>query len=115
MCLSDTAPQITWIESLFEEIGFNISNFALCEDNQGAIFLAMNPAVESRSKHIAIKYHHIRECVIEKRVILHYVPTTEQIADIMTKCLSYDKFKKFRKSARNSNSLVKGCFEITLD
>jgi hypothetical protein len=29
-------------------------------------------------------------------VILHYVPTMEQIADIMTKCLSYDKFKKFR-------------------
>ena len=37
-----------------------------------------------------------RECVIEKRVVLHFVPTTEQIADIMTKCLSYDKFKKFR-------------------
>ena len=96
MCLSDTGCQITWIESLFKEIGFNISNFALCGDNQGAIFLAMNPAVESRSKHIDIKYHHIRECVIEKRVVLHYVPTTEQVADIMTKCLSYDKFKKFR-------------------
>ena len=88
--------QITWIESLFKEIGFNISNFALCGDNQGAIFLAMNPVVESRSKHIDIKYHHIRECVIEKRVVLHYVPTVEQVADIMTKCLSYDKFKKFR-------------------
>ena len=43
-----------------------------------------------------IHYHYIRECVEEKKVILHYVPTTEQIADIMTKCLSYDKFKKFR-------------------
>ena len=96
MCLSDTAQQITWIESLFKEIGFNISNFALCGDNQGAIFLAMNPAVETRSKHIDIKYHHIRECVTEKRVALHSIPTTEQIADIMTKCLSYDKFKKFR-------------------
>ena len=42
------------------------------------------------------KYHHIQECVIEKRIVLHFVPTTEQIADIMTKCLSYDKFKKFR-------------------
>ena len=56
----------------------------------------MNPAVEAKSKHIDIKYHHIRECVTEKRVVLHFVPTTEQIADIMTKCLSYDKFKKFR-------------------
>jgi hypothetical protein len=49
-----------------------------------------------RSKHIDIQYHYIRECVEGKKVILHYVPTTEQIADIMTKCLSYDKFKKFR-------------------
>ena len=72
MCLSDTAWQITWIESLFKEIGFNIFNFALCGDNQGAMFLAMNPAVETRSKHIDIKYHHIRECVIEKRVMLHF-------------------------------------------
>ena len=51
---------------------------------------------EHRSKHIDIRYHYIRECVEDKKVILHYVPTTEQIADIMTKCLSYDKFKKFR-------------------
>ena len=56
----------------------------------------MNPAVETRSKHIDIKYHHIRECVTEKKVALHFVPTMEQIPDIMTKCLSYDKFKKFR-------------------
>jgi hypothetical protein len=96
MCLSDTTRQIIWIESLFKEMNFDISNIALCGDNQGAIFLASNPAQEHRSKHIDIQYHYIRECVEEKKVILHFVPTTEQIADIMTKCLSYDKFKKFR-------------------
>jgi hypothetical protein len=96
MCLSDTTRQIVWIESLFKELNFDISNVALCGDNQGAIFLASNPAQEHRSKHIDIRYHYIRECVEGKKVILHYVPTTEQIADIMTKCLSYDKFKKFR-------------------
>jgi hypothetical protein len=96
MCLSDTTRQIVWIESLFKELNFDISNVALCGDNQGAIFLASNPAQEHRSKHIDIRYHYIRECVERKKVILHYVPTMEQIADIMTKCLSYDKFKKFR-------------------
>jgi hypothetical protein len=96
MCLSDTTRQIVWIESLFKELNFDISNVALCGDNQGAIFLASNPAQEHRSKHIDIRYHYIRECVEGKKVILHYVPTMEQIADIMTKCLSYDKFKKFR-------------------
>ena len=93
MCLSDTTQQIVWIESLFKEMNFPITNIALCGDNQGAIFLASNPAQEHRSKHIDIQYHYIRECVENKKVILHYVPTTEQIADIMTKCLSYKKFQ----------------------
>src|SRR5260370_25281693 len=96
MCLSDTTRQIVWIESLFKELNFNIKEIALCGDNQGAIFLASNPAQEHRSKHIDIQYHYIRECVEEKKVILHYVPTTEQIAGIMTKCLSHEKFNKFR-------------------
>jgi hypothetical protein len=73
-----------------------ITKVALCGDNQGAIFLASNPAQEHRSKHIDIRYHYIRECVENGGVILHYVPTTEQIADIMTKNPSHDKFKKFR-------------------
>jgi hypothetical protein len=111
MCLSDTTRQIVWIESLFKELNFDISNIALCGDNQGAIFLASNPAQEHRSKHIDIRYHYIRECVEGKKVILHYVPTTEQIADIMTKCLSYDKFKK---SARNNDFLARGHVEIIL-
>jgi hypothetical protein len=54
MCLSDTTRQIIWIESLFKELNFDISNVALCGDNQGAIFLASNPAQEHRSKHIDI-------------------------------------------------------------
>src|SRR5258705_6915469 len=54
MCLSDTTRQIVWIESLFKELNFDIKEIALCGDNQGAIFLASNPAQEHRSKHIDI-------------------------------------------------------------
>ena len=96
MCISDTSRQIIWIQSLFKEINFEIENISLCGDNQGAIFLASNPAQEHRTKHIDIRYHFIRQCVEDKKVVLYYVPTTEQIADILTKCLNYDKFKKFR-------------------
>jgi hypothetical protein len=41
MCLSDTTRQIVWIESLFKDLNFDISNVALCGDNQGSIFLAL--------------------------------------------------------------------------
>ena len=61
------------------------------------IFLASNPAQEHLSKHIDIKYHHIHEAVNEGKVRLTFLPTNEQIADVLTKNLSYDKLKFFRE------------------
>ncbi len=96
MCMSDCSQQIAWIESLMNEFSFDIKTIDLCCDNQGAMFLASNPAQEHRSKHIDIRYHYIRECVDENKVRLTYIPTNEQIADIMTKNLTYDKIVQFR-------------------
>jgi hypothetical protein len=98
MCMSDACRQLVWIESLLQELSFPVTNIDLCCDNQGAIFLASNPAQEHRSKHIDIRYHYIRECVEEQKISLTYIPTNDQIADIMTKNLNYDKFKFFRES-----------------
>ena len=70
-------------------------------NNQGAIFLATNPAQEQWSKHIGIRYHYIRECVEEgDKIDLFYIPTGEQIADIFTKNLSLVKFEDIRKGLR---------------
>ena len=96
MCVSDTARQAAWIKSLFSEIGFTIEPIMTWCDNQGAIFLANNPAQEHRSKHIDIRYHYIRECISDGKIKLQHISTTEQVADIMTKCLSRDKFNHFR-------------------
>ena len=68
----------------------------LMEDNQGCIALAHNPVHHSRSKHIDLRAHFIREKVAEKVVDLHYVPTDKQLADILTKPLGPVKFKHFR-------------------
>ena len=96
MSLSDTSRQIIWIESLFQEIGMFLKNIQLGVDNQGAIFLASNPAQEHRSKHIDIHYHYVRGCIEEGKVELVYIPTNEQLADILTKNLSFDKFAQLR-------------------
>lgn len=96
MSLSDTSRQLVWIESLFYEIGMYLRNIQLGVDNQGAIFLASNPAQEHRSKHIDIRYHYVRNCVEEGKVELIYIPTDEQLADILTKKLSFDKFTQLR-------------------
>jgi hypothetical protein len=66
-----------------------------CE-NQSCIKLSENPVFYDRLKHIEIRYHFIRDCVQKGSVKLQYVPTGEQIADILTKPLVKGKFVYFR-------------------
>jgi hypothetical protein len=65
-------------------------------DNQSGIKLSENPVFHDRSKHIDIRYHFIRDCVQRGAVQLQYVPTDEQVADILTKALMKGKFVYFR-------------------
>ena len=64
-------------------------------DNQGAIMLAKNPVQHQRSKHIDIKYHFIRSEVESGSIVLNYIPTDQDIADLFTKPVSKIKFRKF--------------------
>ncbi len=64
-------------------------------DNQGSITLAHNPIFHSRTKHIDIQHHYIRDEVALKRIELSYVPTDQMIADGLTKALTHVKFHRF--------------------
>ena len=55
-----------------------------------------NPIFHDKSKHIEIKYHFIRDMVHKGAVKLKYVPTEEQVADVLTKPLARVKFEYFR-------------------
>ena len=68
----------------------------IMEDNQGAIATAQNPVFHRRTKHIQIRYHHVREAVAEGIVRLMYCPTKEMLADIFTKALARDQFEHLR-------------------
>eukprot|EP00253_Pinus_taeda_P029864 PITA_29864 len=68
----------------------------LC-DNKSAINISKNPIMHSKTKHIPIKYHFLREQVIEKNVKLEYVPSKEQVADILTKPLPRETFEYLRQ------------------
>jgi hypothetical protein len=92
--ITESVRQLVWIHNIFNKIGHEIKHPLLLNcDNQGAMFLAENPAQEGYSKHIAIKYHYICEAVQEhKQLKLFYVPTQDQRADIFTKNVTFDKF-----------------------
>ncbi len=67
-------------------------------DNQGAVALAKNPKSHARSKHIDIQWHYQRKKIADSFVTLKYVPTSEQIADGLTKPLTKEKILIFRKA-----------------
>ena len=98
MALSEACSEIAWLTSLQKEIGYGTTSpTPLVSDNQGGIFLAINPAHDRRVKHVDIRYHFIREYVEGKRVTIVYISTNDMIADILTKPLGRVKFEYFRE------------------
>ena len=63
-------------------------------DNTSAINISKNPVMHAKTKHIAIKYHHVRKLVEDKQVKMEYIHTKEQIAD--TKPLPKDTYEYLR-------------------
>ena len=79
------------IKVVFEE------TTAIYCDNTSAISLSKNPVQHSKSKHIPIKYHYLRDQAQNKNIKLEYVPTQEHVADIFTKPLRRDVFEYLRQ------------------
>ena len=68
------------------------------EDNSGALELARLPKIRPRTKHINQSYHHFRERVERKNIIIEATPTEHQIADILNKPLAEPAFTRHRKA-----------------
>ena len=66
-------------------------------DNTSAINMSKNPAMHSKTKHIPIKYHFLREQVSQKVVKLEYVDTKEHVAEIFTKPIPKEAFEHLRQ------------------
>ena len=65
-------------------------------DNLSAINISKNPIQHSRTKHIDIRHHYIRELVEDKVIKLEHVTTEMQLADIFTKALDANQFENLR-------------------
>ena len=82
---------------LLSEIGFlQASATPLGIDNRSAKLFAEEWMTQNKSKHIDIRYHYVRQKVVEHAITLLYVPTSEMPADALTKPLDPKTFLKFR-------------------
>ncbi|CAH9126696.1 unnamed protein product [Cuscuta epithymum] len=89
------------IRSVLFELGYSIRDpVHLFCDNISASYLTANPVQHARSKHIQIDYHFVRERVAHGDLLVKYVPTHLQLADIFTKALSSQQFNFLKDNLR---------------
>ncbi|CAI7861609.1 unnamed protein product [Closterium sp. NIES-54] len=100
MALFRAVREIVWKRHLLAELGEEQQEpTPLYCDSQGAIALAKNPVLHGLTKHMRVKWHWTRSMVAAGEVELHYVKTTRQPADMMTKRLMEQQHWKCCKLA----------------
>ncbi|KAK0579444.1 hypothetical protein LWI29_021263 [Acer saccharum] len=90
--------QLLWMKQMLVDYGFNQGTLTLFCDNMSAINISKNPVQHSRTKHIDIRHHFIRELVENKCIVLEHVGTNDQLADLFTKPLDATRFKTLSRS-----------------
>lgn len=91
--LAQASAEITWVESLLKEIKLQpASPPILWCDNLSASALASNPVYHARTKHIELDIHFVRDKVLEGKLKIQYIPSSDQTADLLTKPLAHSRF-----------------------
>ncbi|KAH9698769.1 hypothetical protein KPL71_024127 [Citrus sinensis] len=98
MAATQACKEAIWIQRLLEELGHKQEKISVFCDSQSALHIARNPTFHSRTKHIGVQYHFVREVVEDGSVDLQKIHTKENLADVMTKPINADKFIWSRSS-----------------
>ncbi|GJX89975.1 retrovirus-related pol polyprotein from transposon TNT 1-94 [Tanacetum coccineum] len=91
--LSVCCAQVLWLRTQLTDYGFHFDKIPMYCDSKAAIAISCNPVQHSRTKHIDVRYHFIKEQFKKGIVELFFVRTEYQLADLFTKALSKDRFK----------------------
>ena len=88
--------QLLWMRQTLRDFGYNLSKVPLLCDNESAIRMAENPVEHSRTKHIDIRHHFLRDHQQKGDIEVFHVSTENQLADIFTKPLDEKTFCRLR-------------------
>jgi hypothetical protein len=89
--------QILWIKQQLLDFNLKLERIPIFCDNTSAINLTKNPVLHSRTKHIEIRHHFLRDHVEKGDVVFEHVNTENQLADIFTKPLATEPFFHIRR------------------
>lgn len=110
---SDVGKEAIWLHKLLAGLFGDVLEMTTIQcDNQSCVKLSENPVFHDRSKHIEMQYHYLRDMVQKGSILLQYIQTKEQIADVFTKPLHAVKFVYFQDKlgmAENASLAEREC------
>nr|GEW12227.1 retrovirus-related Pol polyprotein from transposon TNT 1-94 [Tanacetum cinerariifolium] len=90
--VSACCAQVLWMWTQLTDYGYHFDKIPIYYDSKSAIAISRNPIQHSRTKHIAVRYHFIKDHVEKSTIELYFVKTDYQLADIFTTALPVDRF-----------------------
>ena len=93
MAITEACKEFLWVKKFLQELGVVQDKYLLFVDSQSAIYLGKNSTFHSRSKHIDMRYHWIRDDFDAKLLELAKIHTDDNGANMMTKALPRGKFE----------------------
>ncbi|KAK6153338.1 hypothetical protein DH2020_012977 [Rehmannia glutinosa] len=88
--------QVLWMRQHLRDYEIEEKEIPIMCDNTSAIAITQNPVLHSRTNHIDVRYHFIRDHVEKKDITLEYISTDKQLADIFTKPLCESRFEELK-------------------
>ncbi|KAH7852964.1 hypothetical protein Vadar_031538 [Vaccinium darrowii] len=93
MAVTEAIKEAIWLQGLVTDLGVEQEHVTVYCDSQSAIHLAKNQVHHSRTKHIDVRFHFIREVIEDGEVLLEKIGTVDNPADMLTKVVTGVKFK----------------------
>ncbi|GKA32667.1 ribonuclease H-like domain-containing protein [Tanacetum coccineum] len=99
--------QVLWIQNQMMDYGFNFMNTKIHIDNESTISVIKNPVAHSRTKHIEIRFHFIRDCYEKRLIDVIKIHTDHNVADLLTKGFDVTSYYQARYHIANAKVLDK--------
>ncbi|GJV02492.1 ribonuclease H-like domain-containing protein [Tanacetum coccineum] len=90
---SSCCGQVLWIQNQMLDYGYNFMNTKIFIDNESTICIVKNPVFHSKTKHIEIRHHFIRDSYEKRLIQVIKIHTDHNVADLLTKAFDVSRFQ----------------------